>query len=75
MKLISNCTTLATTAIYGVPIAEAANTPGMREIMLRSGAEALAVGQDIGLRIEPIFGLSKTMFSRLTGWSSCCLIS
>jgi len=59
MKLISNCTTLATTAIFGVPIAEAANTPGMREIMLRSGAEALTVGQDIGLRIEPIFGLSE----------------
>ncbi|MCZ6512159.1 MAG: hypothetical protein O7A62_16420, partial [Alphaproteobacteria bacterium] len=59
MKLISNCTTLATTAIFGVPIAEAANTPGMREIMLRSGAEALTVGQDIGLRIEPIFGLSQ----------------
>ncbi len=59
MKLISNCTTLATTAIFGVPIAEAANTPGMREIMLRSGAEALTVGQDIGLRIEPIFGLSR----------------
>ena len=59
MKLISNCTTLATTAIFGVPIAEAANTPGMREIMLRSGAEALTVVQDIGLRIEPIFGLSQ----------------
>lgn len=59
MKLISNCTTLATTAIFGVPILEAATTPGMREIMLRSGAEALTAGQDIGLRIEPIFGLTE----------------
>lgn len=58
MKLISNCSTLATTAIFGVPILEAATTPGMREVMLRSGAEALTAGQDIGLRIEPIFGLS-----------------
>ena len=59
MKLISNCTTLATTAIFGVPIADAVNTPGMREIMLRSGGEALTAGQDLGLRIEPIFGLSE----------------
>lgn len=59
MKLISNATTLATTAIFGVPIAEAANTPGMREMMLRSGTEALTAGQDIDLRIEPIFGLTE----------------
>ncbi len=59
MKLISNCTTLATTAIFGVPIAEAVTTPGMREMMLRSGSEALTAGQDLGLRIEPIFGLSE----------------
>ncbi len=59
MKLISNCSTLATTAIFGVPIAEAATNPGMREMMLRSGGEALTAGQDIGLKIEPIFGLSE----------------
>lgn len=59
MKLISNCTTLATTAIFGVPIAEGANTPGMREMMLRAGSEALAAGQELGYRIEPIFGLSE----------------
>lgn len=58
MKLISNATTLATTAIFGVPILEAANTPGMRDMMLRSGAEALVAGQDLGLKIEPIFGLT-----------------
>jgi 2-dehydropantoate 2-reductase len=59
MKLISNCTTLATTAIFGVPIAEAATTAAMREMMLRSGSEALTAGQDLGLKIEPIFGLSE----------------
>ncbi len=59
MKLVSNCTTLATTAIFGVPIAVAADTPDMRELMLRSGAEALAAGRDLGYRIEPIFGLSE----------------
>jgi len=59
MKLISNCTTLATTAIFGVPIAVAADTPDMREMMIRSGAEALAAGLDLGYRIEPIFGLTE----------------
>ncbi len=59
MKLISNCTTLATSAIFGVPMLEAANTPGMREWMLRSGAEALVAGQESGFRIEPIFGLGE----------------
>ncbi|NNE84016.1 MAG: 2-dehydropantoate 2-reductase [Alphaproteobacteria bacterium] len=59
MKLISNCTTLATTAIFGVPIAEAANNPGMREMMVRSGTEALKAGQDLDYRIEPIFGLTE----------------
>jgi 2-dehydropantoate 2-reductase len=58
MKLISNATTLATTAVFGLPIAEAANTPGMREMMIRSGSEALRAGQDLGYRIEPIFGLT-----------------
>ena len=59
MKLVSNCTTLATTAVLGVPIAVAADTPDMREMMLRSGSEALAAGLDLGYRIEPIFGLSE----------------
>jgi len=59
MKLISNCTTLATTALFGVPIAVAADTPDMREIMIRAGSEALAAGQNLGYRVEPIFGLSE----------------
>jgi 2-dehydropantoate 2-reductase len=59
MKLVSNSTTLATTAVFGVPIALAADTPDMREMMLRSGSEALAAGLDLGYRIEPIFGLSE----------------
>jgi 2-dehydropantoate 2-reductase len=59
MKLISNCTTLATTAIFGVPIAVAADTPDMREMMLRAGSEALEAGQNLGYRVEPIFGLTE----------------
>ena len=35
MKLVSNATTLVTTAILGVPMLEAVAMPGMREFMLR----------------------------------------
>ena len=57
MKLVSNATTLVTTAILGVPMLEAVTMPGMRELMLRSGQEALDVGTAIGHKTLPIFGL------------------
>jgi 2-dehydropantoate 2-reductase len=57
MKLVSNCTTLVTTAIVGLPMLEAVKLPGMREFMLRSGQEALDVGAALGHPVLPIFGL------------------
>jgi 2-dehydropantoate 2-reductase len=57
MKLVSNSMTLATTALTGLPIDEAERLPGMRDLMLKAGAEALAGGEIRGHRIEPIFGL------------------
>jgi 2-dehydropantoate 2-reductase len=58
MKLVSNATTLVTTAILGLPMLEAAAIPEMRELMLRSGREALAAGRLQGLAPLPIFGLT-----------------
>jgi 2-dehydropantoate 2-reductase len=58
MKLVSNATTLVTTAILGLPMREAVTLPGMRDLMLRSGQEALDTGADIGYRVLPIFGLT-----------------
>jgi 2-dehydropantoate 2-reductase len=58
MKLVSNATTLVTTAILGVPMLEAVRMPGMRELMIRSGQEALDAGALIGHRVLPIFGLT-----------------
>jgi 2-dehydropantoate 2-reductase len=57
MKLVSNATTLVTSAILGLSIAEASAIPAMRDLMLRSGQEALEAA--IGLRnaIVPIFGV------------------
>ena len=57
MKLVSNATTLVTTAILGVPMIEAEAMPGMRELMLRSGQEALDAGIASGRKVLPIFGL------------------
>lgn len=57
MKLVSNATTLVTTAILGLPMLEAVKLPGMRELMLRSGQEALDTGAACGYKPLPIFGL------------------
>jgi 2-dehydropantoate 2-reductase len=58
MKLVSNCTTLAPTAIAGVSMREAAAIPELRELMLRAGQEALDAGAELGYATLPIFGLS-----------------
>jgi 2-dehydropantoate 2-reductase len=57
MKLVSNATTLVTTAILGQSIHDAATTPAMRELMLRSGQEAFDTGQAMGHPAVPIFGM------------------
>lgn len=57
MKLVSNAMTLASTALVGLPIDEAVELPGMREVMLKAGGEALAAGEARRHPITPIFGL------------------
>jgi 2-dehydropantoate 2-reductase len=64
MKLVSNATTLATTAIVGLPMVEAAAIPAMRDLMLRSGREALEATVGLGNPILPIFGLQVQDVSR-----------
>jgi 2-dehydropantoate 2-reductase len=59
MKLVSNATTLVTTGILGLPYHVAIDLPGMRDLMLRSGREALAAGALLGHRVLPIFGLTE----------------
>lgn len=57
MKLVSNTTTLVTTAILGEPILGAVELPGMRELMIRAGEEARSAGELLGYPLLPIFGL------------------
>jgi 2-dehydropantoate 2-reductase len=58
MKLVSNATVLGPTALLGLPIKEAVELPGMRDLMLRAGQEAIEVGEDLGFAALPILGLT-----------------
>jgi 2-dehydropantoate 2-reductase len=59
MKLISNATTLVSTPLFGLSIHDGAASPDGRDLMLRSGQEALEVGQALGHPVLPIFGLTE----------------
>ncbi|KRB38869.1 ketopantoate reductase family protein [Microbacterium sp. Root180] len=59
MKLVSNCSVLVTTAALGLPMADAIAVPGMRDVMVRAGQEALDVGRARGHTPLPIFGLTE----------------
>lgn len=58
MKLVVNTMCLGPFAMLGLRLSEAADLPGMRELLLRVGTEALDLGQELGHGIEPIFGLT-----------------
>jgi 2-dehydropantoate 2-reductase len=58
MKLVSNASVLVPTAILGMPMLDALAVPGMRELMIRAGQEALDVGAALGHPVLPIFGLA-----------------
>ena len=57
MKLVSNATTLAASAILGLPIAEAGSIPTVREFMLQAGQEARDAAVGLGYPVVPIFGV------------------
>ena len=58
MKLVVNTMCLGPFAMLGLRIQEATDLPGMRELILRIGTEALEAGQALGHPVEPIFGLT-----------------
>jgi len=49
--------------LMGIRNWEAARLPGMRDISVRLGREAVAVGQALGYELEPVFGLSAEEFA------------
>lgn len=62
-KLIANSMTMGPYGLLGLKNWEAAALPGMFDISVRLGREALTVGQRLGHRIEPILGLSADEFA------------
>ena len=57
MKLVSNATTLSSSALLGLSLHDAVAMDGMRELMIRSGQEALDTGAALGHKPLPIFGM------------------
>jgi 2-dehydropantoate 2-reductase len=57
MKLVVNTMCLGPYAMLGLRLSEASKLPGMHDLCMRVGAEALEIGQQLGHTVEPIFGL------------------
>jgi len=57
MKLTVNAMMLAPVAMLGLANNEAVEVPGMREVMLRLGREAMEAGESLGYSTVPIKGL------------------
>lgn len=58
MKLVVNTMCLGPLAMLGLTLYEGVKLPGMRDFLMATGTEALALGQKRGHSIQPIFGLS-----------------
>jgi 2-dehydropantoate 2-reductase len=65
-KLIANTMTMGPFGLLGLKNWEAAELPGMFEISVRLGRESVAVGQALGYRMEPVFGLLADEFAGAT---------
>lgn len=59
MKLVVNAAEFLPSAILGLPLAEAIETPGIREVMAASGVEAAHTALALGHRLVPILGKSR----------------
>lgn len=59
MKLVLNAAELVPSAILDLAIPDAARLPGMRELMLEAGNEAVRAVAALGLRVVPIFGMEN----------------
>ena len=59
MKLVVNAMCLGPFAMVGLTLYDALKLPGMRELIIEIGEEAMRVGHDLGHPVEPIFGLTQ----------------
>jgi 2-dehydropantoate 2-reductase len=57
-KLVVNAMCLGPFAMVGLTLLDAVKLPGMRDLIIEVGNEAMRAGQDLGYQLEPIFGLT-----------------
>ncbi len=58
-KLIANCMTMGPFGLLGLKNAETKKLPGVIDLSVGLGKEAMAVGEALGYGVEPVFGLSS----------------
>ena len=59
MKLVVNAAEFLPSAILDLPLAEAVELPGIRDVMMASGREAMRTALALGNELVPIFGHSR----------------
>jgi 2-dehydropantoate 2-reductase len=57
-KLVVNAMCLGPFAMVGLTLLDAVKLPGMRDLIVEIGNEAMHAGQNLGYQLEPIFGLT-----------------
>jgi 2-dehydropantoate 2-reductase len=62
-KLIANTMTMGPFSLLGLRNFEACALPGMMDISVQLGRESMAVGNALGYRMEPLFGLRADEFA------------
>lgn len=59
MKLVVNASEFLPSSILNLPLADAVAIPGIREVMMASGREAVSTGLAMGHDLVPIFGSTR----------------
>ncbi len=62
-KLIANCMTMGPFGLLGLNNAETKKLPGVIDLSVKLGREAMEVGEALGYGVEPVFGLSSDDFT------------
>lgn len=73
MKLVVNAAEFLPSSILGLPLAEAIKVPGMREVMMASGREAVRTAMALGHDLVPIFGKDQVEANDPDGYATVLL--
>ena len=73
MKLVVNAAEFLPSSILGLPLADAIKLPGMREVMMASGREAVRTALALGHELVPIFGKLQVEANDPDGYATVLL--